>query len=144
MMDLSGRAKPKPVPKAVPGLGRGLMIIWIAMATVAIVGCASDRARKSVSKVSEPDCVPSLRTEAPRLRVEEVIRIAKTFVQGQGYRLEELEEPQAYFGLGSHLLEWTVVFLPKVPTPDAHLLVWVSDQTGAARMAIPTGLEHDP
>lgn len=73
---------------------------------------------------------------ATRLSQGEVTRIAAFAATEQGYQLAEYNHPRVRFAFfGPKDKTWTVFYDGKGPAPPGHdFLVWVDDQTGAARV----------
>ena len=88
----------------------------------------------SQTTVTKFPVVPKLQSGKPRMKKEQVIRIAKQTAVREGYLLKDYLELKARFRPKSG--EWWVVLDHKPPSyPGSLSLIYVDDQTGKARLS---------
>jgi hypothetical protein len=104
---------------------RVVILCAFALAALMLAGC-SHPAGSMTSATS------TTRSDTTRLNQAEVVRIALEVATKRGYRLSDYKDPQVHYEFTRKT--WSVFYDGKVPLPGHHFLVWVDDQTGAARV----------
>jgi hypothetical protein len=104
----------------------------LALAAVVLTTSCGHNAR-SHQQVPPQDALSSRSSSAhvPRLRTNEVLRIARTALENAGYTgLENYPNVSCSYGIGQFKGKWVVSFLQVPPMPDDCFFVLVDDRTG--------------
>jgi hypothetical protein len=125
-----------PVDAALFQALNGDLLRWTAIWFMRfVILCAFALAALMLAGCSHPaGSMASTTSDTTRLNQAEVVRIAVEAAAKHGYRLSDYKDPQVHYEFTRKDKTWSVFYDGKVPLPGHHFLVWVDDQTGAARM----------